>query len=1170
MRDLLIDQLKNMKVYEELLEDINDKISPVAVFGIQDENIAHILYAIKKHQDKPVFIITYDTAKARVLRSRLNDLKKNGANELRYKELIYYDIVATSREVIYERIRFLNDLVERKNKIYIASIESLMLPTINKTRFIESSLELELGSEIDLKEISEYLNRIHYERVERVEQYGQYSIRGGILDIYSLQYEDPIRIELFDTEIDSLRFFDSRDQRTLENTSKVKIIQAGEIVLQEDEKIKIAQKIRKDLEKNSEDIKDDLYKERINKKFNYIIDRLEQDVELPNLDILLPHISRFTDPVFSYLDDETIVILDESSRIKQRYEEKRESYAQKFAQWYQQGEILKSHTKIFKTYKKFIEGLQMYSMITMSMLSKSDDIFRPKNTHTITSKEIVFYNHKMDLLTSDLKKWQHRGYKVLIAAGNEQKAERINELLDENKIAHRIVKEVDESIQSSEVVIAPIGIEKGVEYPEIKFVLVSDREIYGIHKTKKKRKSRDKNRKKIDTFTDLKVGDFVVHESHGIGKYMGIEKLDIQGIIKDYMEIQYSGEDKLFVPVNQMDLIQKYIGGDSLKPRVNKLNSTEWQKTKMRAKKAIEDMADELIELYAKRQAAKGYQFSKDTNWQKEFEDLFPYEETDDQLRCIEEIKGDMENQKVMDRLLCGDVGYGKTEVALRAAFKAAVDSKQVAILVPTTILAQQHYNTISERFRDYPIKVQMLSRFRTKGQQREIMSGVKSGEIDVIVGTHRILSDELQFKDLGLLIIDEEQRFGVKHKEKIKKFKSNIDVLTLTATPIPRTLHMSMIGIRDMSVIEEPPEERIPVQSYVLEFNENVIRDSILKEIDRDGQVFYVYNRVQGIDEIARKIQEIVPEARVGIGHGQMGERELENVMIDFMNYEYDVLVATTIIETGLDVSRANTMIIHDADKMGLSQLYQLRGRVGRSNRIAYAYFMYEKNKSLTEIAEKRLKAIKEFTEFGSGFKIAMRDLELRGAGNLLGSQQSGHMESIGYELYVKYLEDAVKKIQGLEVNESIETEVDFNVDAYIPKKYIDDEILRVETYKKIAMISDDESYDDMLDELIDRFGEYPRAVSNLLSIAKMKGISKRLGIVKLQQLDPYLIIHFKNGEALTSEVVNELVMCYRNKIAFDASSEPKLKFRLRESSQKEVLAGVEEIVNKLSVLIE
>jgi transcription-repair coupling factor (superfamily II helicase) len=1170
MRDLLIDQLKNMKVYKELLEDIDKKASPIALYGIQDENIAHILYALKKHQDKPVFIITYDTAKARALRTRLNDLKKEGSSELRYKELIYYDIVATSREIVYDRVKFLNDLIEGENKIYIASIDSLMMPVLKKRRFEESIYDVEIGSEIDLKSFTNHLNLLHYERVERVEQCGQYSIRGGIVDVYSPQYDDPLRIELFDTEVDSLRFFDSRDQRTLQNVSKAKIIQAGEIILYPEEKLKIAQKVRRDLEKINAELDDELYKERINKKFMNIIERLEQNIALPNPDILLPYIGNYLESAFSYIIENSMVILDESSRVKQRYEDKRESYSQKFTEWYQQGEIMKSHTKIFKTYKKFIEGLQIYSIITMSMLSKSDDLFRPQKIHTIVSKEIVFYNHKMDLLINDLKKWQIRGYKVIIAAGNVQKAERIDELLNENKVAHRRVNEISESIQSSEIVIVPIGIERGVEYPEIKFVLVSDREIYGIHKTKKKRKSRDKNRKKIDTFTDLKVGDFVVHESHGIGRYMGIEKLDIQGIIKDYMEIQYSGEDKLFVPVDQMDLIQKYIGGDSLKPRVNRLNSTEWQKTKTRAKKAIEDMADELIELYAKRKAARGYQFSADTNWQKEFEDLFPYEETDDQLRCIEEIKGDMENQKVMDRLLCGDVGYGKTEVALRAAFKAAIDSKQVAILVPTTILAQQHYNTISERFRDYPVKVQMLSRFRTKGQQREIMNGVKNGEVDIVVGTHRILSDELKFKDLGLLIIDEEQRFGVKHKEKIKQFKANIDVLTLTATPIPRTLHMSMIGVRDMSVIEEPPEERIPVQSYVLEFNENVIRDSILKEIDRDGQVFYVYNRVQGIDEIAKKIQEIVPEARVGIGHGQMGERELENVMIDFMNYEYDVLVATTIIETGLDVSRANTMIIHDADKMGLSQLYQLRGRVGRSNRIAYAYFMYERNKSLTEIAEKRLKAIKEFTEFGSGFKIAMRDLELRGAGNLLGSQQSGHMESIGYELYVKYLEEAVKKLQGIDVRDDIETEVDFNVDAYIPKKYIDDEILRVETYKKIAMISDQESYEDMLDELIDRFGEYPRAVSNLLKIAKIKGMSNKMGIVKLQQLEPYLIIHFKSGEALTSEVVNELVMCYRNKIAFDASSEPKLKFRLKASTQKEILAGVEEIVNKLSVLIE
>lgn len=1170
MKNLLIDQLKHMKTYEALMEDIKDNNYPISLNGVQDENITHLIYSLKTHLNRPIVVITYDTLKARTLHSRLRDLKQEGVSRFQNKELIYYDFVATSHETVHERMSFIDKLVQKENIIYIASIESLMMPILSKDRFENSVINFQIGEELDREDLIQKLELIHYERVERVEEKGQYSIRGGIIDIYSPQNDHPYRIELFDIEIDSMRQFDVKDQRTLENTNEVRIIPVEDLILNNSEQRQVSKKILKDLEKSSLEKTEEFYKNKLEEKFKSISEKLEQNIHLSNQSILLPYLTNQKSMLIDYFDDDWTILMDEPSRIEQNYNEKRESYLSKFTEWYEQGEILTKHIKIHKTYSKFIERLQTSNIITMSMLVKSSKYFKPKKIHNILSKEIPFYNHKMDTLSDDVKNWQYKGYKILIAAGTEEKANRLIENFIEKQIISNRVVNLDHEIKSGQVIVTNTGFERGIEYPEIKFVIISDREIYGIHKQKKKKSKKNKNKKKIESFTDLKVGNYVVHESHGIGKYMGIEKLDIQGVVKDYMEIKYSGEDKLFIPVDQMDMIQKYIGADSLAPKVNKLNSVDWQKTKTRAKKAIEDMANELIELYAKRIASKGYEFSKDTNWQKEFEDLFPYEETDDQLTCIEEIKSDMESTKVMDRLLCGDVGYGKTEVALRAAFKAVVDGKQVAILVPTTILAQQHYNTIFERFRDYPIKVQMLSRFRTKNQQQEIMKNVQSGEVDIIVGTHRILSSDLKYKDLGLLIIDEEQRFGVKHKEKIKQFREDIDVLTLTATPIPRTLHMSMIGIRDMSLIEEPPEERIPIQSYVVEYNENIIREAILKEIDRNGQVFYVFNRVHGIDEIAAQLKKIVPSARIGVGHGQMGERGLENIMIDFMNHEYDVLVATTIIETGLDVSRANTMIIHDADKMGLSQLYQLRGRVGRSNKIAYAYFMHEKNKVLTEIAEKRLKAIKEFTEFGSGFKIAMRDLELRGAGNLLGSQQSGHMESIGYELYVKYLEEAVKKLQGFEVKAEIETEIEFKVDAYIPKKYISDELLRVEIYKKMATITDEKDYEDMLDELLDRFGDLPLAVQNLMKVAKLKGISKELGITKLNQNNGYLTIYFKMAESLNSEIINELVMTYRNKISFDASSEPKIKFKIKDSTQREVLESVEQIVNKLTVLIK
>ena len=766
----------------------------------------------------------------------------------------------------------------------------------------------------------------------------------------------------------------------------------------------------------------------------------------------------------------------------------------------------------------------------------------------------------MDLLIEDLDHYKYRGYKIIILSGTEERGLRLKKNLEDLGFITSYSKDRDMEIKSNQAIITPASIHGGFEYSDLKYIVISDKEIFGAQKKKLKRTKKEKDRETIN-LGDLEIGSFIVHENHGIGRYEGIEQLDIQGVKKDYLTIRYRNNDKLYISIDQMNLVQKYIGSETVKPKLSKLNSVEWKNTKAKAKKAVEDMAVDLLNLYARRESEKGYGFSKDTVWQREFEDLFPYEDTPGQASSSIEIKRDMEKQKPMDRLLCGDVGYGKTEVALRAAFKAIMDGKQVAILVPTTILAQQHYNTMVERFKDFPINVGLLSRFRTPRLQKLTIEALSQGNVDIVVGTHRLLSKDVKFKKLGLLIIDEEQRFGVKHKETLKELKTNIDVLTLTATPIPRTLHMSLVGIRDMSVIEDPPEERYPIQTYVVEYNPQMIRDAILKEISRGGQVYFVYNRVGTIDKVANEIRKLVPEASVGIGHGQMGERQLEKVMMDFLDKEYDVLVCTTIIETGLDIPNVNTIIVYDADKMGLSQLYQLRGRVGRTNRVAYGYFTYQPNKVLTEVSEKRLRAIKEFTEFGSGFKIAMRDLEIRGSGNLLGLQQHGNIEAIGYDLYVKFLGAAIRRLKGEKVEEEIETTVDIQIDSFLPEDFIRDEELKIEIYKKISVIENKEDYSELLDELIDRFGDIPKEIENLMNVSLIKSTANRNKIKNLIQVGDKLRIDLLSNEAMKLPLVNQLSKDYGKKLTFSLSDSPFIELRFKGNALKTAKELIEKI---------
>ncbi len=1154
MKNFLIDPLKNLKSYNRLLEDIDRGLSPIVTHGIIDENLSHIIYGLKEHVDRQILVVTYDEIKAKRIYEDLKDLGNANVEVFPNREMLFYDMHASSYENLAKRLMLISKLNHNEKLIVVASIESLLEKILSKDIFNRYTQSIEFGKEIDLDLFARNLIDAGYERVHMIEGIGQFSIRGGIVDFFPPNSANPYRIELFADEIDSIRTFDIMTQRSIENRDMVTIPPIRDVLIPEEYREDVITKI-----------KDELYnfgsKDRTKEKFLGYIDILEENSSLNNKDMIIPYLpEKILSSIVDYFQEDALIFIDEPSRVGERVESSREDFHLKFKELLELGELLPSHLNMMYDYKEVLDNILDRKVIANSSILKGHSEIKAKNIHDFSVKSMVNYHNKMELLVEDLNHYKYRGYKIIILTGTEERGLRLKKNLMDLGVMGNFINGREGEISSGQLIITTGSIQGGFEYPSIKLVVISDKEIFGAQK-KKSKTTKKKRGDKIINLSDLTIGSYVVHENHGIGRYEGIEQLDIQGIKKDYLTIRYKNQDKLYIPIDQMNLIQKYSGSDDVKPKINRLNSGDWQKTKARAKKAVEDMAQDLLRLYAKRETLSGYAFSEDTPWQRQFEDLFSFEETEGQLRSTMEIKKDMESNRPMDRLLCGDVGYGKTEVALRAAFKALMDGKQVAILVPTTILAQQHYNTIIDRFRDFPIKPALLSRFKTPKEQKLAIEGIANGIVDIVVGTHRLLSKDVKFKDLGLLIIDEEQRFGVKHKEELKKLRENIDILTLSATPIPRTLHMSLVGIRDMSIIEEPPEERYPIQTYVVEFNEQMIRDAILKEIGRGGQVYFVYNRVETIERMASELRKLIPEANISIGHGQMGERQLEKVMMDFLNGENDVLVCTTIIETGLDIPNVNTIIVYDADKMGLSQLYQLRGRVGRTNRIAYGYFTYGKDRVLSEVAEKRLRAIKEFTEFGSGFKIAMRDLEIRGAGNLLGSEQHGHIEAIGYDLYVKFLSDTIKKLKGEEVIEQIDTTIDIKVDGYIPDKFIEDEMQKIEIYKKIAAIDSIEDYNELMDELIDRFGDIPIEVENLMDISYIKALGSKNRIQNISQINGSIKLDLISNKDISLELISMLSGEYRRNISFNLSEKPYLEFRTKKS----VLAEVKDLLEKI-----
>lgn len=1156
--------------FVKLKESIRGGKKPASVFGLSESQKLHMLSSLIYPLEGQCLYITYNEEQARRAYEDLSFFYPEQVLLFPKREIFFYKVEAHSTEVLMQRLRVLEKLACGEPVIIVASIEAVLFLQTSLNIFKKYLLELRVGDETSILELTQRLIQMGYEKVEVVEGPGQFGLRGGIFDIFPLASDRPYRVEFFDEEVDSIRFFDPISQRSIEKTEVLSISPARELVLQEEELEDGIVRIKKSLDTSLKRLKaeGEEVRSRLQGKINALVEKLEEGIYDESLENYFPFFYSDGNTVIRYLNKSALIVLDEPIRLRERFNGWKLEFEEHFIRLLQDGEVLPEQANIFISYDEFLLEIKEYQHISLQALPKASPDISPKITYNFVSRGIPAYQGKLELLVDDIKFWKERKYSIILLSGNDSRGKSLVSSLMDYGIGVSVKKEIEGEVLAGQVVIVPGTVSKGFEYPDGKFVLVSDREIYGVSKRKNQAKRSKKKGKKLDVFTDLKIGDYVVHENHGIGKYLGIKTLVVNGQKRDYLYIKYSGTDKLYVPTDQMDLIQPYIGLDDKEPRLSKLGGAEWQKTKNKVRQSIKKLAFDLVKLYAAREAAVGHPFSKDTPWQKQFEDAFPYEETPDQLRAIEDIKRDMESSRVMDRLLCGDVGYGKTEVAIRAAFKAVMDGKQVALLAPTTILAHQHYNTFERRFEDFPITVQVLSRFKTPGEQKQILKSLKEGSVDIIIGTHRLLSKDVKYKDLGLLIIDEEQRFGVGHKETIKNIKKNVDVLTLTATPIPRTLHMSLVGIRDISIIETPPEDRYPVQTYVVEYNDSLIRDAILREIQRGGQVYFVYNRVKSMEAMAERIRALVPEISVGMAHGQMSEKLLEKVMFDFYDQKFDLLLCSTIIESGLDIPNVNTIIVYDADHFGLSQLYQLRGRVGRSNRLAYAYFVYRKDKILSEVAEKRLRAIKEFTEFGAGFKIAMRDLEIRGAGNILGPEQHGHMAAVGYDLYCKLLEETVRSMKGEELAAEIETVVDIKVHAYIDEDYIPLESHRIEIYKRIAAIEDLQDKYDVEEELEDRFGDMPDSTRNLIDIAYIKAVGKKLKIIEITHKGREVFLKFSDKQAIDPRTLMIILNENRNKMTFEGSNRPILKITLRDESPPDLLMEIKIILERIMEL--
>ena len=1191
--------LLELQEYDNLVQALKSGKGPLQVTGTLDSQKVHLMYELGEASAFAwKLVVTYDDTRAKEI---YDDFRSFTSQVWLYpaKDLLFYSADIHGNLMTRQRIAVLRRLMEDREGVVVTTMDGLMDHLLPLKYLREQSITVESGQVIDLDSWKERLVAMGYERMAQVDGMGQFSIRGGIVDIFPLTEEVPVRIELWDDEVDSIRTFDLESQRSVEQLESITIYPAAEVVLSGDQLAAGIRRLEKE-EKTYEKALREQHKPEEAHRIHTIIEELRNGLDegwrIGGLDAYIRYFCPDTVSFLEYFPQgESVIYLDEPARLKEKGETVELEFRESMVHRLEKGYLLPGQTGLLYPAAEVLARMQKPFAVMLTGLDQKLPGMKVNQKFSIDVKNVNSYQNSFEILIKDLTRWKKEGYRVILLSPSRTRASRLASDLREYDLRAYCpdVRETDSGngggdstgspdsgnpvavnaaankVRPGEILVTYGNLHRGFEYSLLKFVFITEGDMFGVEKKRKRRKKTNYQGKAIQSFTELSVGDYVVHEEHGLGIYKGIEKVERDKVIKDYIKIEYGDGGNLYLPATRLESIQKYAGAEAKKPKLNKLGGAEWNKTKTRVRGAVQEIAKDLVKLYAARQEKAGFQYGPDTVWQREFEELFPYDETDDQMDAIDAVKKDMESRKIMDRLICGDVGYGKTEVALRAAFKAVQDSKQVVYLVPTTILAQQHYNTFVQRMKDFPVRVDMLSRFCTPARQKRTLEDLRKGMVDIVIGTHRVLSKDMQFKDLGLLIIDEEQRFGVAHKEKIKHLKENVDVLTLTATPIPRTLHMSLAGIRDMSVLEEPPVDRMPIQTYVMEYNEEMVREAINRELARNGQVYYVYNRVTDIDEVAGRVQALVPDAVVTFAHGQMREHELERIMADFINGEIDVLVSTTIIETGLDIPNANTMIIHDADRMGLSQLYQLRGRVGRSNRTSYAFLMYKRDKLLREEAEKRLQAIREFTELGSGIKIAMRDLEIRGAGNVLGAEQHGHMEAVGYDLYCKMLNQAVLALKGETLEEdSYETVVECDIDAYIPGRYIKNEYQKLDIYKRISAIETEEEYMDMQDELMDRFGDIPHSVENLLKIAAIRALAHRAYVteVVINRQEVRLTMHQK--AKLQVEKIPDLVRSYKGDLKLVPGDVPSFHYvdrRNKNQDSLEMMGKAEEILKDM-----
>ena len=1136
----IVKRLEELPKFKEYVEKIKNNTPVISISGISGVGKIQYICSSIDMIKRPVCIVTYNEIEARRI---IEDLKYFISNEeILYfpkRELVTYDYVAENKDIAFQRQDVLNKIERGKAKIVVTTIEALMQKMVTKEVLYKNKMRLQVGKTYDIDLIKQTLIDLGYEKADLVEGKGLFSTRGDIIDI-ALSDKEGIRVEFWGDDIDSIRKFNISTQRSLEMINKVEIMPAHEFVLENELNVTI-EKIEK------EDVKEEIK---------------NQDIELIENGDYISKVEKYfncfytkSSNILDYLVKDFLIFIDDSSKIKQRQD----------SILIDNRNLIKALVEKEKYVPQSIKNIEKveYTDKDKQIIYLENQEFGTNNIAPVkfnfNYRDLKYYKSEIQILIGDLIKWLNEKKQVIVLAGGQEETDKFVKLLEEKEIPH--TNNIDD--KNNSVIVLEGKLSSGFECYDSNLIVISGEDLFTSNIKKKRRLSSSFKEGEKIVFSDLKIGDYVVHKTHGIGQFIGVNTLKADGITKDYIKIRYRNDDMLYIPTNDLDSIRKYIGGGENAPKINRLGSKEWENTKSKVKKNLQEVAKELIELYAKRQKIKGFAFSKDTAWQKQFEDSFEYQETEDQLRCIEETKKDMENPRPMDRLLCGDVGYGKTEVAIRAAFKAVMDQKQVAYLVPTTVLANQQYETFKQRMEDFAIRVELLNRFRTKKEQEEIIKKLKLGEIDVVIGTHRLLSKDVEFKDLGLLIIDEEHRFGVKDKEKIKQYKTSVDVLTMTATPIPRTLHMSIVGIRDMSVIYEPPQNRRPVQTYILEYDEEVIKEAITKELERKGQVFYLYNKVEGIEKKSIQIANLVPEAKVAYAHGKMSGKELEDIMMQFINGDINVLICTTILESGIDIPNANTIIVENADKLGLAQLYQIRGRVGRAERQSYAYITYKRDKLLTEVADKRLKTIKEFTEFGSGFKIAMRDLEIRGAGSMLGEMQSGHMEQVGYDTYCKLLDEVIKEMQGVEIEEEQDVQIDLSFSSYIPDEYIEEGSQKIEIYQNIALCRTEEDLQNITDEIIDRFGTMPKEVENLIEIARIKNIARESNVLKISSKRDGIVFLYDNSK-FEIELVDRLLKKYNRRVRFSPGIEPYITLILDGKTELEKLKEIEEFLKE------